>query len=287
MDLWHLITNDHANIAELCGEIPRALPDGGVRSRDRLFSELHDELRRHMEAEEESLYDALEDHDRTEHLIAELEHEHEEIERRLGELARVHDKGSRDWTMRFRDLAALIEEHFHREEHELFPAARELLHDEQVHDIRHEFIEEKSEALRGGYYGWASSGILLGAMAGAAAGALVFAAWRRGSFGAIGAPDLARRLGARVPLLNRFSNLFGQGDGLTRRYGPDVLQDVAERTRTPVHDVSSRLSIPIGTTFAVVAGLERQGLVRSIRQQGPARERVVAITTRGREKAQG
>ncbi len=85
MDLWQMIVNDHANIADLCGEIPRAFPDG-VRSRERLFSELDTELRRHLEAEEESLYDALEDHDRAERLVAELEHEHEEIERRLGEL---------------------------------------------------------------------------------------------------------------------------------------------------------------------------------------------------------
>ena len=98
MDLWQLITNDHANIADLCGEIPRTFPGGGVRSRERLFSELDAELRRHLKAEEESLYDSLEDRDRAEHLVAELEHEHEEIERQLGDLARVRDKGSLDWT---------------------------------------------------------------------------------------------------------------------------------------------------------------------------------------------
>jgi hemerythrin-like domain-containing protein len=147
IDLWRLITNDHANIADLCGEIPRAFPDG-VRSRARLFSELDVELRRHLEAEEESLYDALEDHDRTEHLVAELEHEHEEIERRLGELARARDKGTRDWLRRFRDLAALIEAHFHREEHELLPLAREILDEEEVRELRHEYVEENIEALR-------------------------------------------------------------------------------------------------------------------------------------------
>jgi len=50
MDLWQLIANDHANIADLCGEIPRAFPDGGVRSRERLFRDLDTELRRHFEA---------------------------------------------------------------------------------------------------------------------------------------------------------------------------------------------------------------------------------------------
>ncbi len=27
MDLWQLIANDHAHIADVCGEIPRAFPD--------------------------------------------------------------------------------------------------------------------------------------------------------------------------------------------------------------------------------------------------------------------
>jgi hemerythrin superfamily protein len=147
MDLWQMIANDHANIADLCGEIPRAFPDG-VRSRERLFSELDTVLRRHLEAEEESLYDALEDHDRAERLVAELEHEHEEIERLLSELARMRDKGTQDWTHRFRDLAALVEGHFHREEQELLPLAREILDEEELRELRHEYVEENIEALR-------------------------------------------------------------------------------------------------------------------------------------------
>jgi len=288
MDLWQLIANDHANIANLCGEIPRAFPDGGVRSRERLFSELDSELRRHLEAEEESLYDALEDHDRAEHLVAELEHEHEEIVRQLGELARMRDKGTQDWTRRFRDLAALIEGHFQREEHELLPLAREILNEEEVRELRHEYVEETIEALRARHGGWdlPSSGLLLGALVGAAAGALAFAAWRTGALRELAARSPTQLLLSRSPVLNRLSGRFGRGGRAAGRHGSDVLSDIAQRTRTPVQDISSRLRLPIGTTYAVVADLERQGLVRSIRQQGPARERIVAITTRGREEAQ-
>jgi hemerythrin-like domain-containing protein len=286
MDLWQLIANDHANIADLCGEIPRAFPDGGVRSRERLFSELDTELRRHLEAEEESLYDALEDHDRAEHLVAELEHEHEEIERRLGELARVRDKGAQEWTQRFRDLAGLIEGHFHREEHELLPLAREILDEEEVRELRHEYVEENIEALRARDGGWdvPASGLLLGALVGAAAGALAFAAWRGGALRGLTARSPMQLLLSRSPVLDRLSRRFGRG-GAVRQYGADVLREVAQRTRTTVQDVSSRLRLPLGTTYSVVAALERQGLVRSARQQGPVRERVVAITTRGREEA--
>jgi hemerythrin-like domain-containing protein len=287
MDLWQMIANDHANIADLCGEIPRAFPDGGVRSRERLFSELDTELRRHLEAEEESLYDALEDHDRAERLVAELEREHEEIERRLGELARVRDKGSQDWTQGFRDLSALIEGHFHREDQELLPLAREILDEEEVRELRHEYVEENIEALRARRSGWnvPSSGLLLGALVGAAAGALAFAAWRSGALGGLTGRTPTQLLLSRAPVLGRLGGLMGRTGRGRRPNEADVLRDIAQRTRTAVQDISSRLRLPIGTTYAVVADLERQGLVRSTRQQGPVRERIVAITTQGREKA--
>ncbi len=287
MDIWQLITNDHANIADLCGDIPRATSGGGLRSRDRLFNELDSELRRHIEAEEESLYDALEDHNRAEHLIDELEDEHEEIKRQLSQLSRFRDKGTQEWTLKFRDLAALIEKHFHREEHELLPLAREILSEEEIQDLRHEFVEEKIEALRTARR-WRevpSSGLLLGALVGAAAGALAFAAWRSGAMSSLTERSPGQLLLSRAPVLNWISGGTSPDRRAVRRLASDVLRDIAQRTRVSVNDISSRLRLPIGTTYAVVAELERQGLVRSMRQQGPARERVVAITTRGREEA--
>jgi DNA-binding MarR family transcriptional regulator len=86
--------------------------------------------------------------------------------------------------------------------------------------------------------------------------------------------------------LDRLSGFMRRSRSGLRQSEADVLRDVAARTRTRVQDISSRLRLPLGTTYAAVAALERQGLVRSIRHQGPVRERIVAITTRGREEAQ-
>ena len=79
MDIWRLIANDHANVTHLGRTILRGLDGGVVRSRDRLFDELDGELRRYIEAVEDSLYDALEDHPRTQRLVEELEGGQEEI----------------------------------------------------------------------------------------------------------------------------------------------------------------------------------------------------------------
>src|SRR5689334_3678698 len=82
MDLGKLITHDHVNITDLGSATLHGLDSRVVRSRERLFGELDGALRRHREAEEESLYDALEDDERTQRLIDELEDEHKNIEQR-------------------------------------------------------------------------------------------------------------------------------------------------------------------------------------------------------------
>jgi hemerythrin-like domain-containing protein len=195
MDIWRLITNDHANITDLGRAILRSIGTGAVRSRDRLFDDLDGQLRRHFEAEEDSLYEALEDHERTRRLISELEDEHEEIERQLASLGRVRNKNTREWTDRFEDFTYLLDRHFHREEHELFPLAREILSADELQEVRQEFVEEKLEELREQHGTWGiSSGVLWGALAGAAAGALAFAAWRRGYLRALTTSGLDRRL---------------------------------------------------------------------------------------------
>jgi gas vesicle protein len=191
MDLWQMIAHDHDNITDLGRTVLHGM-SGGVRSRDRLLDQLDGELRRHMEAMEESVYDALEDHDEVEDLVEELEDEQEEIGRELTRLARSGDKDGPDWTNRFEDFTYLLDQHFHRQAHELLPAARRILSPDQARALRHEFVEAKIEALRAGR-GGNSTGLLLGALAGVAAGALVFAAWRSGQLRALTATGPERR----------------------------------------------------------------------------------------------
>jgi len=288
MEFWHLIANDHANIVSLHKDILRAIPGAGVRSRDRLFDELDGELRRHIEAEEDSLYDALEDDKRAKRLIGELEDEHKQIKKQLRHLSRIGDKSSREWTQQFEDFTYLLDRHFHREQHELQPLAREVLNPEAIRAIRHAFAEEKIEEFRKrrhGTLGDLPSGLMVGALASAAAGALAFIAWRSGSLQRLPAARPAQRLLSRLPVANRLSGLFSRGGRAVRIHGPDVLRDVARRTRTPVQDISSRLQLPLGTTYSLVAALERQGLVRVFRPEETGRGRIVEITTQGRERA--
>jgi hemerythrin-like domain-containing protein/DNA-binding MarR family transcriptional regulator len=291
MDPWHLIANDHANIVSLCSDILRAMPGASATSRERLFDELEGELRRHLEAEEDSLYEALEDHPRTKRLINELEDEHDKIAGRLSRLAHALDKGRREWSQEFEDFSYLLDRHFHREERELLPLAREILDAGQIQKLRHDFAEEKIEELRKarhGLWGGVPTGMLVGALVGAAAGAVVFTAWRKGTLGDLMVRPPVRRYLSKLPVVNRFADYLGLGTRAMSGHELDVLQDIAERTRCPVQDVSARLRLPIGRTYAIVATLERQGFVRSGYEQEGGRERMMAaITPRGHEAMRG
>lgn len=181
MDIWKLIETDHANITDLGRLLLRSTGEG-VRDRDRLFAELDLALKRHLEAEEGSLYEALEDDERLGPSIRELTKEHAQIRAGLDALAEG-DKDGREWTDRFEDFTYLLDRHFHVEQHELLPAAREALAGRDLQELRHEFAEEKIEALRAARR-WDRGfpyGLVLGSLAGAAVVALAAVAWRGGA----------------------------------------------------------------------------------------------------------
>jgi hemerythrin-like domain-containing protein len=148
MDIWTLIRNDHQNITALGYTILRALDRGVVRNRERLVSELADELEAHFEAEEDSVYEALAGKEGVADLLASLQEEQERIEEEIGRLASSKRKNTADWTSRFEDFTYLVDTHFHREEHELIPRAQELLTGDAIAGLAHAYIEEKAEEIR-------------------------------------------------------------------------------------------------------------------------------------------
>ncbi len=63
--------------------------------------------------------------------------------------------------------------------------------------------------------------------------------------------------------------------------GEAVLIEAARHPSCRVQDVSSRLSLPLGATFSIMAQLEKAGLVR-LSQETIQSNRIVAITAKGR-----
>ena len=107
MDLWQMVSADHANIRELCREVLRAT-GGGPNSRANLFEDLDDEVERHIGAMESVLYPALSHHLQTSQHLAELTQQHEEIRDRLHGLAAYPNKNSRTWALDFKELESAL-----------------------------------------------------------------------------------------------------------------------------------------------------------------------------------
>ncbi len=181
MTLLKLLRNDHTDITAIGEMVLRAVDRGAIRNRERLVSELADELEAHFEAEEDGLFEVLEDKEQARDLVRTLEKEHEDLEEELARLARSHHKNTAEWTSRFEDFSYRLDRHFHREEHELFPQAETLLSADELETALRDYIEEKEEEIRErhGHPKLKRGALWAGAALVAAAG-LVFAAERTG-----------------------------------------------------------------------------------------------------------
>jgi hemerythrin-like domain-containing protein len=147
MTLWTMLENDHADIALVGQAVLRASRHGAARIRERLASEMADDIEAHFEAEEDGLFDALKKKEQLRALVARLKAEHEEIEEELDCLTRSAKKNSVEWTSRFEDFSALLGRHFHREERELFLQAEFLLTGQELQEAMHDYLKRKTEEI--------------------------------------------------------------------------------------------------------------------------------------------
>ncbi|MEH3144668.1 MAG: hemerythrin domain-containing protein [Methylobacterium frigidaeris] len=184
MEVWHLISRDHANIAELIRDIPHALNGRGViRSRERLLADLIDELHAHGAAIEASLLTPLAEADgRARDLAASLRDEHATVMHEIEGLARHRTAG---WLDAFEDATFRLDQHLHRHNHDLIPLARARMSPAQAEEATTAFIRARTRALRGGRRrptGSALAGgeVFLGASVAVAAIGLGLLAWRTG-----------------------------------------------------------------------------------------------------------
>jgi len=195
MDLWQMVTNDHANIEELCREVLRATGTG-PNSRSELFDDLQDEVERHIAAQQNVLYPALAHHERTSSYVADLERKQDEILRQLDELAARPNKDSHDWAVDFKDLTGSIRHAFTLEENGVMIVARGVFSPSELKSLQRDYERERiasyessrwhmPQAMMPSRYGLPTGtvfGVLAGMMA-VGAGALLWSMNRSGTMG--------------------------------------------------------------------------------------------------------
>ncbi|QRM28540.1 hemerythrin domain-containing protein [Microvirga sp. VF16] len=190
MELWQMVVADHANIEELCREVLRAT-GSGPNSRAELFTDLQDELERHIAAQQNVLYPALSGHERTAAYLADLQGKQDEILRELDRLAARPDKNSADWAADFKDLTGSIRHAFTLEENGVMIVARSAFSPEELKHLWRRYERERiasyeaerwhmPQAMMPSRYGL-PTGTVFGVLAGLAAigaGALLWNATR-------------------------------------------------------------------------------------------------------------
>lgn len=234
MDLWQMVIADHVNIEELCREVLHA-SGSGPNSRAHLFSELDTEMERHIRAKERVLYPALARHDLTRSYLSELGQEHEDIRRRINDLAENPNVNSHEWAMDFKELASIIRHYFSLERHGLLTAARGMFEAKETEALRRSYERAKMasiearrwhlpEAIMPSRYGL-PTGTVFGVLASAAAMGAAALLWRGSSQQRQNRPlrPVHRQPAAPFPLRSRVAPL---GQGRSRSQGPDLSEEV-------------------------------------------------------------
>lgn len=144
MDLYQLLRQDHQKVKRLFERIDDTF-GATTKSRERLFSELKQELELHSELEESHFYPALEQQEELQDLIEDAREEHAE----MAELLAALDEGDKDdeeWADQLEELRETVETHVEEEEGEIFPKAQELLDQGRADAIAQAIEQEKAAA---------------------------------------------------------------------------------------------------------------------------------------------
>lgn len=130
MDIFETLKKDHETVAELLDKL-ESTSARAVKTRQKLFDQLRQELLPHMAAEENYFYphllDRTTDHEQRETILEGLE-EHHCARTALTDAEEVSLTDER-WLPAIKVLKELISHHIEEEESEIFDVAEELIED--------------------------------------------------------------------------------------------------------------------------------------------------------------
>jgi hemerythrin superfamily protein len=133
MDIYTLIRKDHDDAKAVIEKIKK-LSDAKHEERMALFRPLKVDLLTHNEAEEESFYAALEEHDKT---VADAEESEDEHHEAADLLAYLDDDEleAKEWSMKFHQLCTALLDHITKEEGKIFREAKTVLSGESAEKL--------------------------------------------------------------------------------------------------------------------------------------------------------
>ena len=144
-DIYELLSKDHNKVKELLNKI-QGTTDGAEKTRERLFSELKQELEIHTSFEEKVFYPEAKEKTGMDDEIRDAMEEHDEAKQLLEALADM-EPTSAEWIETIEELAEALSHHIRDEEQQLFPAARKKIDPTEAEKLGRDYVEMKEKAL--------------------------------------------------------------------------------------------------------------------------------------------
>jgi hemerythrin superfamily protein len=141
MTFFEILKKDHEEVKQLFSQIEK-----GGANKEKLFSQIQQELKVHMDAEEKFFYPALEKHPEAKEKVLEGYEEHHVAKTAITEIAKVSPSNER-WKAKVSVLKELIDHHVQEEEKELFKMAKKALDENEIKQITEKIQQQKKKAM--------------------------------------------------------------------------------------------------------------------------------------------
>jgi hemerythrin HHE cation binding domain-containing protein len=133
VDAITLLKDDHDRAKKMLKEI-EGTTERAVKTRERLFTKLKNELVIHEAIEEEIFYPALKEHAEARDEVLEAYEEHNVIDMVMGEIETT-TFDDETWSAKFMVMKENLEHHIEEEEGEMFEQARDLLDEDMLEQL--------------------------------------------------------------------------------------------------------------------------------------------------------
>lgn len=143
-DIYDLLTKDHGKVKELLQKI-KDTSDGAAKTREKLFSELKQELEIHTRFEEQTFYPEAQEKTGMDDQIQDAVEEHDEAKELLQALAEM-ETTSPEWAETIDELLEALNHHIRDEEEKLFPAARKKMDPAEAEKLGQDYMQMKQKA---------------------------------------------------------------------------------------------------------------------------------------------
>jgi hypothetical protein len=147
MDALTLLKEDHDQLKKLMEELD-GTTERGVKTRQRLFTRIQQDLTVHEEIEEEIFYPALKEHPKAKDIVLEGYEEHNVVDMVMEEITTV-PYDDETWGAKFTVMKENVEHHIEEEEGEMFKQARQVFDKDDLEELG-ERMQTRRDELRNG-----------------------------------------------------------------------------------------------------------------------------------------